>query len=119
MVYLAGQVALDSAGRLVGADDFHVRAVQLFENLQRALAAAGATFRDVVRLDYYVVDASRVAALREVRDRYSNTAAPPASTLVEVRCLFRDDVLLDVEATAVNPRSLSRPPLGRRTNRCS
>jgi enamine deaminase RidA (YjgF/YER057c/UK114 family) len=42
-----------------------------------------------------------VAALREVRDRYVNTAAPPASTLVEVRRLFRDDVLLEVEATAV------------------
>jgi 2-iminobutanoate/2-iminopropanoate deaminase len=39
--------------------------------------------------------------LREVRDRYVNTAAPPASTLVEVRRLFRDDVLLEVEATAV------------------
>lgn len=101
MVYLAGQVALDSAGRLVGAGDFRVQAVQVFENLRRALAAAGATFRDVVRLNYYVVDASQLAELREVRDRYINTAAPPASTLVEVRRLFRDDVLLEVEATAV------------------
>lgn len=101
MVYLAGQVALDSAGRLVGAGDLRVQAVQVFENLRRALAAAGATFRDVVRLNYYVVDASQLAELREVRDRYINTAAPPASTLVEVRRLFRDDVLLEVEATAV------------------
>ncbi|MEP6619751.1 MAG: RidA family protein [bacterium] len=101
MVYVAGQVALDSAGRLVGAGDFRAQAVQVFENLKRALAAAGATFADVVKVNYYVVDASQVVALREVRDRYVNTAAPPASTLVEVRRLFRDDVLLEIEATAV------------------
>jgi enamine deaminase RidA (YjgF/YER057c/UK114 family) len=101
MAYLAGQVPLDSAGRLVGAGDFRAQAVQAFENLQRALAAAGATFSDVVKLNYYVVDATQLAALREVRDRYINTAAPPASTLVEVRRLFRDDVLLELEATAM------------------
>jgi enamine deaminase RidA (YjgF/YER057c/UK114 family) len=104
LVYVAGQVALDSAGRLVGAGDFRAQATQVFENLRRALAAAGATFGDVVKLNYYVVDAARVPALREVRDRYINTAAPPASTLVEVRRLFRDDVLLEIEATAVVPR---------------
>jgi len=101
LVYVAGQVALDSAGRLVGAGDFRAQAVQVFENLRRALGAAGATFGDVVKLNYYVVDATQVPALREVRDRYVNAAAPPASTLVEVRRLFRDDVLLEVEATAV------------------
>jgi len=41
-----------------------------------------------------------IPALREIRDRYVNPAAPPASTLVEVRRLFRDDVLLEVEAVA-------------------
>lgn len=101
MLYLAGQVALDSTGGLVGAGDFRAQTVQVFENLRRALAAGGATFRDVVRLNYYVVDASQLTALREVRDRYINTAAPPASTLLEVRRLFRDDVLLEVEATAI------------------
>lgn len=104
LVYVAGQVALDSTGRLVGPGDVRTQAVQVFENLRRALAAAGATFGDVVKLNYYVVDAAQVPAVREVRDRYINTAAPPASTLVEVRRLFRDDVLLEVEATAVVPR---------------
>jgi enamine deaminase RidA (YjgF/YER057c/UK114 family) len=100
LLYVAGQVALDSAGRIVGAGDFRSQAVQVFENLRRALAAGGATFKDVVKLNYYVVDATQIAALREVRDRYVNVAAPPASTLVEVRRLFRDDVLLEVEAVA-------------------
>jgi enamine deaminase RidA (YjgF/YER057c/UK114 family) len=101
LVFIAGQVALDSAGRLVGAGDVRAQATQVFENLRRALAATGATFADVVKLNYYVVDAAQVPVLREVRDRYINAAAPPASTLVEVRRLFRDDVLLEVEATAV------------------
>jgi enamine deaminase RidA (YjgF/YER057c/UK114 family) len=103
-LYIAGQVALDSTGRIVGSGDFRAQTVQVFENLRRALAAGGATFRDVVKLNYYVVDAAQVPALREVRDRYVNTAAPPASTLVEVRRLFRDDVLLEVEAVAIVAR---------------
>ena len=104
LLYVAGQVALDSAGRIVGPGDFRAQAVQVFENLRRALAAGGATFGDVVKLNYYVVDAAQVPALREVRDRYVNGAAPPASTLVEVRRLFRADVLLEIEAVAVVPR---------------
>jgi len=104
LVYIAGQVALDSAGRLVGAGDFRAQATQVFENLRHALDAVGATFGDVVKLNYYVLDATQVPALREVRDRYVSAAAPPASTLVEVRRLFRDDLLLEVEATAVARR---------------
>jgi 2-iminobutanoate/2-iminopropanoate deaminase len=104
LLYLAGQVALDSTGRIVAAGDVRAQAVQVFENIRRALAAGGATFKDVVKLNIYVLDATQVQALREVRDRYVNTAAPPASTLVEVRRLFRDDVLLEIEAVAVVPR---------------
>jgi enamine deaminase RidA (YjgF/YER057c/UK114 family) len=100
LVYIAGQVALDSTGQLIGAGDLRAQAVAVFENLRRALTAAGATFNDVVKLNFYMVDASQIAVLREVRDRYVNRGAPPASTLVEVRRLFRDDVLLEVEAVA-------------------
>lgn len=101
MLYLSGQVPLDSAGSLVGGSDFRAQAHQVFKNLREGLAAAGAGFADVVKLTYYVVDARQVPLLREVRDQYVNTAAPPASTLVEVRRLFREDVLLEIEAIAV------------------
>ena len=77
------------------------QARQVFENLRAGLAAAGSTFHDVVKLNFYVLDAGQLPVLREVRDQYVNTAAPPVSTLVEVRRLFRDDVLLEVEAVAV------------------
>jgi enamine deaminase RidA (YjgF/YER057c/UK114 family) len=100
LLFVAGQVALDSTGALVGSGDFRAQARQVFENLRRALASQGATFADVVKINYYVLDVSNVPALREIRDQYVNRAAPPASTLVEVRRLFRDDVLLEVEAVA-------------------
>jgi len=100
LLFIAGQVALDSTGVLVGQGDFRAQARQVFENLRRALASRGATFADVVKINFYVLDVSNIPALREVRDQYVNRAAPPASTLVEVRRLFRDDVLLEVEAVA-------------------
>jgi 2-iminobutanoate/2-iminopropanoate deaminase len=104
MVFIAGQVALDKAGNLVGGNDFAAQARQVFENLRLALADVGATFKDVVKLNTYVIDIGNIAALRQVRDTFVNTAAPPASTLVEVRKLFRDDVLLEIEAVAVIPQ---------------
>jgi enamine deaminase RidA (YjgF/YER057c/UK114 family) len=100
LVFLAGQVPLDSTGALRGGSDFRSQARQVFENLRAGLAAAGADFGDVVRLNFYLLEVRNLPALREVRDQYVNPAAPPASTLVEVRRLFREDVLLEVEAIA-------------------
>jgi enamine deaminase RidA (YjgF/YER057c/UK114 family) len=101
MVFISGQVPLDNAGNLVGPGDFAAQAGQVFENIRLALADVGATFADVVKLNFYVLDVAQLRALREVRDRHVNVATPPASTLVEVRRLFREDVLLEVEAVAV------------------
>lgn len=103
-VIVSGQVALDSTGQLVGGSDFRAQTVQVFENLRRALASRGARMGDIVKFTFYVLDAkAHLATLREVRDQYVNVAAPPASTLVQVGALFRPDVLLEVEATAVVP----------------
>jgi enamine deaminase RidA (YjgF/YER057c/UK114 family) len=100
LLYLSGQVPLDSAGELRGRGDFRAQARQVFENLRAGLAAGGAEFKDVVKLTFYVLDVRQLPVLREVRDQYINRAAPPASTLVEVGRLFRDDVMLDVDAVA-------------------
>jgi enamine deaminase RidA (YjgF/YER057c/UK114 family) len=105
LLYLSGQVPLDSAGALVGGTDFRAQAHQVFKNLRAGLAAAGAGFADVVKLNFYVLDVKQLPVLREVRDAYLDTSAPPASSLVEVRRLFRDDVLLEIEAVAVVPSS--------------
>jgi enamine deaminase RidA (YjgF/YER057c/UK114 family) len=100
-VYIAGQVALDAAGALVGPGDIRAQARQVFENLRAALQAVGAGFDQVVKLNYYLVDASQLPVVREVRDEYVNPQRLPASTAVEVRRLFREDLLIEVEAVAV------------------
>jgi enamine deaminase RidA (YjgF/YER057c/UK114 family) len=100
LIFLSGQVALDEEGRLVGAGDLEAQATRVFENIRLALSDAGATFADVVKLTYYVLDTAELPALRRVRDRFISTSKPPASTLVQVRGLFRGDVLLEVEAVA-------------------
>lgn len=103
MVYISGQVPLDWAGKLVGAGDFRGQVEQVFTNLRLALDEVGASFAQVVKLNYCVVDVSHLAVLRAVRDRYVNLSSPPASTLVEVRRLFRDDVMLEIDAVVALP----------------
>ena len=102
-VYIAGQVALDRSGAIVGPGDIRTQARQVFDNLQAGLQAVGAGFEQVVKLTFYLVDATQMPAVREVRDRYVDTARPPASTAVEVRRLVRDDLLVEVEAVAILP----------------
>jgi len=100
-LYVAGQIALDEKGNLVGAGDFGAQVVQVFENLKSRLEEGGATFRDVVKLNYYLTDASDLQKLREIRNRYLDVEQPPASTLVVVKQLFREEFLVEVEAVAV------------------
>jgi reactive intermediate/imine deaminase len=102
-IYISGQVALDSAGNLVGADDLQAQATQVFKNLAAALASVGASFDHVVKFTLFLLDISQIAIVRAVRDQYINTQQPPASSAVEVRRLFRDDVLIEIEAIAVIP----------------
>jgi enamine deaminase RidA (YjgF/YER057c/UK114 family) len=104
MIYIAGQVALDASGNIVGKDDYRAQIHQVFRNLKTALEAAGAGFESVIKLNYYVVDtvdASEFFAYREVRDQYVDTANPPVATLVVVRRLFRPEFLIEIEAVAV------------------
>jgi reactive intermediate/imine deaminase len=102
-IYVAGQVAMDHNGKLVGEGDFKAQAKQTFENLKAALQASGASFDNVVKLNSYFVDMTQLPAFREVRDSYINTSAPPASTAIKVAGLFREGFLLEVEAVAVVP----------------
>ena len=103
-VYIAGQLGTDRNGNVVGAPgDFRAQAVQVFDNLKAALAAVGATFADVVKLNSYLADIAHLPILREVRTGYLNAAAPPASTTIAVSKFARPAALLEVEAVAVLP----------------
>ena len=103
IIYIAGQLALDRNGKMVGAGDFRAQAIQVFENLKSALAAVGASFHDVVKINNYVLDMSHRPIFREVRDMYVNQAAPPASTLVGVTALAYPEALIEIEAIALLP----------------
>ena len=100
LIYIAGQVPLDRDGKLVGPGDFRAQVTQVFENLKNALAAAGAGFGDVIKTNNYLVDVSHRPILREVRERYLNNAAPPASTLIGVTALALPEWLVEIEAVA-------------------
>jgi enamine deaminase RidA (YjgF/YER057c/UK114 family) len=102
-VYIAGQTALDPDGNLVGKGDFEAQADQAFHNIGTALASAGLTPRNLVKLTVFVRDMGNLAAYRRARDRFFTTATPvaaPAITLVEVSRLFGDDFLIEIEAVA-------------------
>lgn len=103
IVYIAGQLGLDRDGKVVGGHDVRAQFVQTFENLKAALAAVGASFSDVVKMNNYLTDLSHLPIFREVRDRYVNTSAPPASTTIQISKLAREGALLESEAIAVLP----------------
>lgn len=103
-IYVAGQIALNEKGELVGRGDVRAQTGQVFENIKRVLAASGATFADVVKISYYVKNftPSVLPAIREVRDGFlPKDQPPPASTLIGVQSLFRDDILIEIECIAV------------------
>lgn len=101
LVVVSGQVAQDERGELVGAGDPAAQARQVFENLRRCLAEAGAGFDDVVKLTFFVLDVADLPAVREARDAVIDTARPPASTAVQVAALFAPGYLLEIDALAL------------------
>lgn len=105
LLVISGQVPLDAAGNLVGGTDFQAQARQAFANLGRVLAAAGASYGDVVKLTYFVVglDHDRLLAVRTARDEVLPHGDPPASSLLGVTALFRPDVMIEIEAIAELP----------------
>ena len=99
-VYLAGQVAQDENGQVVGPGDFVAQANQVFENLAKGLEAAGAGFGDLVKITTYLTDVRYRMDFRVVRDEFFGQRGP-ASTMVEVSSLSHPDYLIEVEAIAV------------------
>ncbi len=102
LVFAAGQVAQDRDGNLVGRGDIEAQAVQVFENLQAVLHAAGATLNDVVKLTTYTTNIAYRAKIAEVRARYFTSYFPP-NTFIVVASLATPDYLLEIEAVAACP----------------
>ena len=106
LIFLAGQVAVDSKGKLVGAGNFEAQFHQVFENLGLLLQSVGAGFKDVVKFTTYLLDAEYIEPLMRVRaelwPRVFGGAYPP-NTLIIVERLVREEFLLEIEAVARAP----------------
>ena len=102
LVFVSGQVSYDRDGVVVGKGDMRAQAEQVFASLAHGLKAAGASWRDVVKMNGYMVGLTpeRLNLYREVRSRHLDPRAMPASTLVGVERLVHEDLLLEVEVVA-------------------
>lgn len=106
IVYVAGQLGYGPDGKRVGAPgDFRAQVVQAFENLNIALADAGAGFEHVVKVNTYIVDiVKHIDVYRQIRDTYMKQSAMPASTAVGVNALARGpEALFEIEVIAALP----------------
>jgi len=102
LAFIAGQVAVDKEGKIVGQGDLTIQIKQVAHNLIAALAAVGAKPSDIVKMNTYIVQykPSDYAAMREARAILFPTGDPPASTLIGVHSLAVDGLLVEIEAIA-------------------
>jgi reactive intermediate/imine deaminase len=97
LLFVSGIAPLDAEGRLVGGDDAVKQTRQIFENMKRILAAAGAGFADVLRVTVYLTDIADRARINPVRQEYFGTTRP-ASTLIEVSAFVVPGMKVEIEA---------------------
>ena len=102
LLFVSGCVPVDGEGNLVGGDDVVAQARQALANVSAVLAAAGATFADVVKVTVYLTDVDDRARINPVRQEVFGEARP-ASTLVEVSRLAVPGAKVEIEAVAVLP----------------
>jgi len=103
LVFVSGQVAMDSEGRVVGKGDIEAQTAQVFENLRTCLATVGATLDDVLEFTVLIrgLTAQSRDAFMRVRSRYISQTTPPASTLIGIDQLVHEDLLVEIKAIAV------------------
>lgn len=103
IIHCAGQTAWDKEMNIVGGDDLEQQATQALENIKSALAAAGATMNDVVRVDIYVVDYNpdKIPSIDAAMSRYFDPDHLPASTLLGIQALAMPEFLIEITATAM------------------
>ena len=107
LVFIAGQVAVDESGALVGPGDFATQLRQVFQNLGRVLASVGASFENVAQFTTYLTHSQDVDPFMAVRGEllaqlYPNGGYPP-NTLLIINRLVREEFLVEIEAIAALP----------------
>ncbi len=102
LLFIAGQVALDGNGNVVGDGEMSVQVLQVLENLQTVLASAGADFSNVVKVNIFTTDIDSFLESSAVRPKFFGDH-PPTSTLVQIERLVRPVFLVEIEAIAIAP----------------
>ena len=100
MIYVAGQLARDADGNIVGPGDMRAQMEQTFKNLDACLKAAGATWADVVKTNTFVTDYEEFSKCRDVRMRYFGVASP-TSTTIQISRLAQPEAMVEIELIAV------------------
>lgn len=102
MLFIAGQLAVDQNGQVVGPEDIRKQTKQVFENIGAVLRASGATFDNVVYWTAFIVDMEKnYSGYAEIRAQYLSKDPRPATALVEVKGLVKPEFLFEVQAIAV------------------
>ncbi|HHW17478.1 MAG TPA: RidA family protein [Firmicutes bacterium] len=100
LIFIAGQLPVNSQGAIVGEGDFKAQVIQVFENIKAVLEDAGASFDDLVKLNIYLTDVKNLPIVQEVRSKYL-TRPYPATTLVEITALANPKAMVEIEGIAV------------------
>lgn len=100
LMFIAGQVAVDGEGKVVGAGDMAAQFRQVLENLKSVLESEGADFSNIVKINIFTTDIEAFREAGDVRSEYFGEHAP-ASTLVQIERLARPVFLLEIEAIAI------------------
>lgn len=102
LLFIAGQIAMDADGNVVGADDIRAQATQVLENIKAIVEANGADMADIVQVTVYVRDIEAFHTISDIRERYFPQDGP-ASAIVEVSGLALPELLIEISAVAALP----------------
>ncbi|MDR4495536.1 MAG: RidA family protein [Nitrospirales bacterium] len=100
LVFISGQTAIDTQGRIVGVGDFDAQAGQTFNNLDRVLRAGGSSLKNVIKVTIFLTDMSNFNRIVTLRGKWF-TPPYPADTIVEVSSLYSPDAMIEIEAIAI------------------
>ncbi|MFM0348197.1 RidA family protein [Paraburkholderia sp. RL17-347-BIC-D] len=96
-LFVSGVVALDTAGNIIGKGDVVQQTTAIFQSLERILAAAGASFADILKVTVLLIDVEHRTLINPIRQQFFGTHRP-ASTLIGVKALALPDILVEIEA---------------------
>ena len=106
LIFITGQMSVDADNQLIGANDFAVQVERVFERLVAELAAVGATFEHVIKLETLAVAdefSEHMYTFGEIRNRYINVDNPPASAITLAPKLVHPGALIDIGVIAHLP----------------